>query len=177
MTDAPLLTTDRLTLRAQRVEDFAPFAAMLATDRSRWMGGPCSRRDAWLWFAADSGAWSLMNTGGWTIERRADEAVIGQVGCNKPDFFPEIELGWMLYDGYEGQGYAIEAARAARDWAFETRGLPTLVSYISPDNAASVRLAETLGALRDDAADRPDPDDLVYRHPHPAGDGGMEAYA
>ncbi|PRY23694.1 RimJ/RimL family protein N-acetyltransferase [Aliiruegeria haliotis] len=177
MTDAPTLNTARLILRAQRVDDFEPFAAMLATDRSRWMGGPCTRRDSWLWFASDSGAWSLMGTGGWTIERREDGAVLGQIGCNKPDFFPETELGWMLYEGFEGRGYAFEAAAAARDWAFGTRGLPTLVSYISPDNLGSIRLAERLGAIRDDAADRPEPDDLVYRHPHPSGDGGMEAYA
>ncbi|WP_068109551.1 GNAT family N-acetyltransferase [Tropicimonas marinistellae] len=167
MTDAPILTTDRLTLRRQRVADFEPFAALLATDRSKYMGGPISRRDAWLWFAADSGAWALTGCGGWTLERREDGAVIGQIGCNRPDFFPEIELGWMLYDGFEGQGYAAEAAGAARDWAFGPRGLSTLVSYISPENAASIRVAERLGARLDERADRPDPEDLVYRHPHP----------
>ena len=177
MTDAPTLTTERLILRAQRVEDFEPFAAMLATDRSQYMGGPLSRRDSWLWFAADSGAWNLMNTGGWTIERREDGALVGQIGCNQPDFCPEVELGWMLYDGFGGKGYALEAASAARDWAFGQRGLPTLVSYISPENAASIALAERMGAIRDDAAARPEPADLVYRHPHPQGDGGMEAYA
>ncbi len=177
MSLAPTLSTDRLTLRPQRVEDFEPFAATLATDRSRWMGGPCSRREAWLWFAADSGSWSLNDTGGWTVERRTDGTVLGQVGVNKPDFFPEIELGWMLHDGFEGNGYALEAAQAARDWAFGPRDLSTLVSYIDPDNAASIRLAQRLGAVRDGAAERPDAGDLVYRHPHPQGDGGMEAYA
>ncbi|SFC50869.1 GNAT family N-acetyltransferase [Tropicimonas isoalkanivorans] len=169
MPDAPTLTTDRLTLRAQRVEDFEPFAAMMATDRAVHMGGPFTRKQAWLWFAADSGSWSLTNSGGWTVERRADGAILGQVGCNKPDFFPEFELGWMLYDEHEGQGYAAEAASAARDWAFGPRGLRTLVSYVSPENAPSVRLAERLGATRDEAAARPDPEDLVFRHPHPGG--------
>lgn len=169
MTDAPTLATERLVLRAQRLEDFEPFAAMLATPRSLHMGGPLSRRDSWLWFAADSGAWSLMNTGGWTVERREDGAVVGQIGCNRPDFFPEVELGWMLYEGFEGQGYASEAARAARDWAFGQRGLQTLVSYISPENSASIAVAERLGGQRDDAADRPEPEDLVYRYPSPRG--------
>lgn len=177
MPDAPTLTTERLVLRAQRAADFEPFAALLASDRSKWMGGPCSRKDAWLWFAADSGGWSLSGCGGWTIERRSDGAVVGQVGCNKPDFFPEVELGWLLYDGFEGHGYAAEAASAVRDWAFGPRDLPTLVSYVSPGNDASIRLAERLGAIRDPMAPRPDPEDLVFRHPHPAGDGGMEAYA
>ncbi|MCP4820480.1 MAG: GNAT family N-acetyltransferase, partial [Shimia sp.] len=37
-------------------------------------------------------------------------------------------------------------------------------SYIDPPNAPSIRLAEKLGAVRDDTAARPDPNDLVYRH-------------
>ncbi len=170
MTEAPLLLTERLTLRAQRPEDFAPFAAMLASERSVYMGGPTSQKTAWLWFAADSGSWPLMGLGGWTIERRADGAVLGQVAVNKPDFYPEIEIGWMLYTAHLREGYAFEAARAARDWAFGRRGLKTLVSYIDPPNTRSIALAERLGAVRDDAAARPDPQDLVYRHPNPGAD-------
>ncbi|MFV0358195.1 GNAT family N-acetyltransferase [Tropicimonas sp.] len=169
MTAAPTLVTGRLTLHQQRPEDFEPFAAMLETDRSVHMGGPRTRREAWLWFAADSGAWPLMGMGGWTIERRSDSAVVGQVAVNRPDYFPEVELGWLLYDGFEGQGYATEAAAAARDWAFGRRGLTTLVSYVSPGNAASIAVALRLGAEADASAARPEPGDLVYRHPHPGG--------
>ena len=167
MSLAPTLTTERLVLRAQRPEDFEPFAAMLGSERAVHMGGPTSRKTAWLWFAADSGAWPLMDLGGWTVERRSDGAVVGQVGVNKPEFYPEIEIGWMLYPAYLRAGYAAEAATAARDWAFGPRGLSTLVSYIDPPNTRSIQLAERLGATRDEAAARPDPNDLVYRHPHP----------
>ncbi len=169
MSEAPTLTTERLVLRAQRTEDFEPFAAMLASERACHMGGPCTRKTAWLWFAADSGTWSLMDLGGWTVERRCDGAIVGQVGVNKPDFYPEIEIGWMLYTTHLRQGYATEAARAARDWAFGPRGLTTLVSYIDPPNKNSIALATRLGASLDETAARPDPNDLVYRHPHPAG--------
>ena len=70
----------------------------------------------------------------------------------------------MLYDGFEGQGYATEAATAMRDWAFETLGIKTLVSYVDPDNAASAAVAMRLGANRDDKAVRPAPAVVVYRH-------------
>lgn len=169
MADAPTLETERLRLRAQRPEDFEPFAAMLASERSVHMGGPCSRRNAWLWFAADSGSWPLMYLGGWTIERKNDGAVLGQVAVNKPDFYPEIEIGWMLYTAHLREGYATEAATAARDWAFGPRGLSTLVSYIDPPNTRSIAVAERLGATPDMDAPRPAPEDLVYRHPHPGG--------
>ena len=51
-----------------------------------------------------------------------------------------------------------------RDWAFRQRKLKTLVSYIDPENARSIHLAERLGATIDDRARKQDPEDLVYRH-------------
>lgn len=89
---------------------------------------------------------------------------IGQVGINHGPLFPEKELGWFVYEGYEGRGFATEAAFALRGWAFATLKLPSLVSYIASGNAASIAVAERLGARLDPAAHRTDPADLVYRH-------------
>ena len=89
---------------------------------------------------------------------------IGQVGINHGPLFPEKELGWLLYDGKEGHGYAAEAASALRDWAFATLKLQTLVSYVSPRNGKSAAVAQRLGAILDPSAPRSDPQDLVYRH-------------
>ncbi|NEK55644.1 GNAT family N-acetyltransferase, partial [Rhizobium leguminosarum] len=66
--------------------------------------------------------------------------------------------------GYEGRGYATEAAFGLRNWAFATLKLPSLVSYIAPGNVASAAVAERLGARLDPIAPRTDPADLVYRH-------------
>ncbi|MBL3560111.1 GNAT family N-acetyltransferase [Rhodovulum sulfidophilum] len=167
MTAAPIIDTARLRLRPHRVEDFGPYAALFASEGARFMGGPLSRRQAWQVFAADSGQWALMGFGAWGVERREDGVAVGQVALNKPDHFPERELGWLVFDGHEGRGYATEAAEAARDHAFGALGFDTLVSYVSPENRRSVALAERLGARPDATADRPDPGDLVYRHPHP----------
>lgn len=162
---APTLLTERLILRPLRVEDFEPFAAIFASPRSKYMGGPKSRVDAWHMFGADAGQWPLMGFGPWIIERREDKVSVGEVGLNFPDHFPERELGWLLWDGFEGHGYALEAARKARQFAFEELGWETLVSYISPDNAGSIRLAERLGAVPDPGAATPDDDPtVVYRH-------------
>jgi RimJ/RimL family protein N-acetyltransferase len=68
----------------------------------------------------------------------------------------------------EGKGVAYEAALAARAYAYKTVKLATLVSYISPRNARSIRLAERLGARLDPDAAYPEDDPcLVYRHPGP----------
>jgi RimJ/RimL family protein N-acetyltransferase len=58
----------------------------------------------------------------------------------------EVELGWTLGREHWGHGYATEAARAVRDWAFRELRLTRLISIIHPDNAASIRVAERLGA-------------------------------
>ncbi|MEL7215970.1 MAG: GNAT family N-acetyltransferase [Pseudomonadota bacterium] len=162
-----VLETERLTLRPHRLSDFEDYAAMLASERSVPMGGPVDRGTAWDAFCGEVAAAQLGLGQVWAIERRADEAHVGQVGFQQPPSFPERELGWMLYAGFEGQGYALEAARAARDYGFGTLGWDDFVSYIDPDNARSVRLAEALGGVRDADAPVPTEGDLVYRHTRP----------
>jgi RimJ/RimL family protein N-acetyltransferase len=171
----PVLTTERLVLRAPRREDFAPFAAVFADARSRHMGGPLDRVGAWKLFAMGVAQWALSGFGVWSVEERATGGYCGDVGLLHPAHYPEVELGWTLVAEAEGRGIAFEAAVAARDWAYRALGLKTLVSYIDPENARSIRLAERLGAVRDDAAARPEPGDLVYRHPGPSA-GSADAF-
>ncbi|MDP9836191.1 RimJ/RimL family protein N-acetyltransferase [Neorhizobium huautlense] len=167
----PTLAGTRLTLRAPRMEDWSAYCAFMATDRSIYMGGPHQEAIAWGMFCHDVAQWHLLGHGSLMIEAGEGEAAagqcIGQVGINAGPLFPEHELGWMLYDGFEGKGYAFEAASRMRHWAFRTLKLETLVSYIHPENAASCRLAERLGAVLDKDAARHDPADLVYRHARP----------
>ncbi len=145
--------------------DWPVYAAFMASDGAVYMGGPVAEAAAWGMFCHDVAQWSLMGHGSLMIESRADGTCIGQVGINSGPLFPEHELGWLLYPGFEGQGYALEAATELRRWGFEVLGLQTLVSYIHRDNEKSRRLAERLGAVLDDAAERHDLNDLVYRHP------------
>ncbi len=165
---APVLETDRLTLRPFRLEDFEPFAALYASDRSRYIDGPVDRGEAWLFFVAGIGQWPLLGFGSFAIERKGDGACVGGIGLNAPPQFPERELGWVLWDGFEGHGFASEAALRARHFAFATLGWETAVSYIHPDNHASLRVAARLGAVHDLHAEIPDDGPtLVYRHTPP----------
>ncbi|MFB2531451.1 GNAT family N-acetyltransferase [Paracoccus sp. p3-h83] len=152
-------------LRAMRAGDFPAYAAMMARPEARFMGGPFGTADAWRLFCADHAQWSFYGVGALMLDLRATGACAGQVAINAGPLFPEHELGWLLYPEARGQGLAHEAARAMRDWGFHVRGLGTLVSYVDPGNLASCRLAERLGAWRDETATRPDPADVVYRHP------------
>jgi RimJ/RimL family protein N-acetyltransferase len=56
------------------------------------------------------------------------------------------ELGWALARAHWGQGYATEAAFAARAWARRDRQFEPLISLIASANVASQRVAHRLGA-------------------------------
>ena len=115
-------------------------------------------------FCADHVRWDIFGAGVLMIDECSSGRCIGQVAINSGPAFPEQEIGWLVFAGCEGKGYAPEAAVAVRDWARDVHRLPTLVSYVDPGNLRSRRLAERLGGRLDDAAPRLDPTDLVYRH-------------
>jgi RimJ/RimL family protein N-acetyltransferase len=164
MTAVPTLQTQRVTLRPMVAADFPAYAAMMASSRSAFMGGPFDTRASWFAFCHDVGSWTLFGHGGLMIDRRDTGETVGQVGVNAGPLFPETELGWLLYPDHEGQGFATEAASALRDWAFATLPFESLVSYTHPENYASQAVARRLGASLDVTATPQDVGDLVWRH-------------
>ena len=170
LADTPVLHTDRLVLRAPRAGDFAVWDVFARSERAQFMGGPFDARDTWRAFANIVGHWVIRGWGEFVFCARGSDAPLGAAGPWFPEGWPEREIAWAVWaPEAEGQGYGFEAARAARDHAFGDLGWTTAVSYVDPANARSIALAERLGAVRDDAASRPDPDDLVYRHAPPGG--------
>ncbi|ODS51533.1 MAG: GNAT family N-acetyltransferase [Agrobacterium sp. SCN 61-19] len=164
MQSIPTLTTTRLALRPMRFEDWPAYRQLMASERAQFMGGPFSEAVAWGMFCSDHVQWDLFGCGALMIDERATGACVGQVGITAGPLFPEFELGWFVYPEFEGRGFAREAAEALLHWAREVRQLPSLVSYIDPDNVRSAGLAKRLGAVLDREAERPSPGDLVYRH-------------
>nr|WP_314259747.1 GNAT family N-acetyltransferase [uncultured Devosia sp.] len=160
----PTLKTERLILRPPTMADFPAYGDFLKSDRSRFMGGPFDTRGAWLTFSHDVALWELYGHGALMIELAETGECVGQVGINHGPLFPEKELGWLLYEGHEGRGYASEAGRAMRDWGFADLGLETLVSYFDPENHKSMAVSARLGGVPDPDAKRQDPEDMVYRY-------------
>lgn len=162
----PTLYTERLMLRPHVMSDWQPMAAFLGSEAARYIGGPYDRPGSWHVFASDAGAWDLLGCGGLAVVERMTVELVGQVGLNRPPHFPEPEIGWITFPGYQRRGYAHEAVLRARAFAFETLGWSTAVSYIEPANAASIALARSLGCIEDPDAPRVagDEADLVFRH-------------
>ena len=163
MTTAPTITTEHLNLRAHRASDMDAFWDFYQTPRADFMDKPQNRSHLWYGLMAEVGSWVVDGHGGWAVDLH-DGTLIGQVAILQPPHFAETELGWLLFDGYEGLGYAHEAAEAALNFARETVKPASLVSYIHRDNTRSKRLAERLGATPDPQAKAHDDEDIVYRH-------------
>ncbi|SPJ24462.1 GNAT family N-acetyltransferase [Palleronia abyssalis] len=161
---APTLSTPRLVLRPPQTADWDAYRQIMTGPRATHMGGPFGANVAWGMFMADMWGWAVTGAGALTITRAEDGIAVGQVVLNDIPAFPDLELGWMLYDGHEGHGYATEAAAAFLDWIRRELRPASLVSYVSPDNAGSAGVARRLGGEEDVTADRPDPADLVFRH-------------
>lgn len=167
--DTPMLETERLMLRSPRAQDWEAWHPFAMSERAQYIGGPHTLGTAWRGFCHIAGMWLVRGYGGFIVTLKGDEQAIGMVGPWFPADWPEKELGWTLWRAdLEGTGLMFEAASAARDFAFDVLDWDTAVSYIHRDNTRSVRLAERLGAVRDDAAERPHEEDLVYRHGAPA---------
>ncbi|MBY0335852.1 MAG: GNAT family N-acetyltransferase [Acetobacteraceae bacterium] len=160
----PELRSDRLLLRAFDAAEIGTYAAFWESEASRFVGGPCSRNDAWRRMAMYAGHWLLRGYGIWAVEEAASGAFIGQAGLWFPEGWPEPEVHWTVFPAFQGRGFATEAARRVRDHARDDLGWTRLVSCIEPGNAASVAVALRLGAVRDGVAEVPPRIFDVYRH-------------
>ena len=78
--------------------------------------------------------------------------VIGFVGVGpKAELDNEIELGYLIAEGRQNNGYATEACKAIIWWAFEKAGQDALSAIASPENRASRRVLEKLGFVYEGA--------------------------
>ena len=174
---APVIQTERLTLRHFRTDDIQAFAETMANpDVVRYLGGePNDREDAWRKLLTGAGFWSLMGIGMWAVERRSDRRLIGHLGFfdfqrdMRPSIAGEPEMGWVFNPKAHGQGYATEACEAALDWFDRTQPPASIPAIISRENAASMRLAERLGFKRQPDATYRDEPIALFRRPRQRG--------
>ena len=152
-TSAPVLDTERLTLRGFRREDLDDHAATLAQPAvTRYLTGEAmSREDAWRRLMMSVGQWPLLGYGYWAVVLKESGRVVGHCGfadmerAMEPSIGGEPEMGWIFDPVVHGQGIAFEACAAALDWAdreLDASGYPAIISV---DNEPSIRLAQRLG--------------------------------
>jgi RimJ/RimL family protein N-acetyltransferase len=160
----PVLQTERLILRAPQESDFAAMLAFNDDPRSRFIGGGAARKWVWSGLLANIGHWAVRGYGFYSVDTRNGD-FIGRIGVIFHDTWPEPELAWHLFDGFEGHGYAQEAAIAAREDYHARISVSPLISMIDVANVQSEALALRLGATCESTNPDPDGDYHIYRHP------------
>jgi RimJ/RimL family protein N-acetyltransferase len=160
MSSGPFLMTKRLILRPTSAEDFEGWAAFCAdVETMRFLGGTQTRAESWRSLCTMAGAWTIRGYAMFSLIRRDTGEWIGRVGPWYPDGWPAQEVGWGVLREYAGQGYALEAAAASMDYAFDVLGWDKLIHIIDPENTGSVALAQRLGSANQGPTKMPAPFD------------------
>lgn len=150
---APVLETERLTLRGHRLDDFPDCAAMWADPAVvRHIGGkPLPAEDVWAKLLRNVGHWALLGFGYWVVRERETGRFVGEVGLMEarrevtPSLVGAPEHGWALASWAHGRGFATEAVRATLAWVEASLGPRRTVCLIDPDNTASIHVAVKCG--------------------------------
>lgn len=147
-----ILETERLKLRQWTLEDVSRVAPIYAdADVMRYIGAglPYSHEQTAQGMAKTIEQYRKLGYGMWAAEFKDSGEIVGQCGLKYWGAFEEIEIGYLLAKTYWGQGLAIEAAEAVKDYAFEQLKLDSLIAVIYAENLASIRVAEKLGMQLD----------------------------
>ncbi len=155
LADIPELETERLRLRAPRASDYEPFVAFRMSERSRGVGGPYTRAEAFEHFGELFGHWVLRGFGRWLVADRETDKPLGVVGLMHPEDWPEPEIAWAVFENGVGRGIAFEAAQASRTYAYDTLGWHRIISLIVPSNTRSIALANRMGATFESMYEHP----------------------
>lgn len=150
---APPIDTERLVLRAHRLEDFADSLALWSDPVvTRYIGGsPHAAEEVWSRLLRYAGHWAMLGFGYWVLRERRSGRFLGEVGfadynrAIEPSIDGEPEAGWVIAPWAHGSGYASEAVRALHAWGDRHLASSSTVCLIHPGNAASIRVAEKVG--------------------------------
>lgn len=152
------LSATRLRLRPWNETDRLPFAAMHADPIvMQFMPAVLDDDQCRVLVERNLEHWRAHGFGLWSLEVKASQTFVGYAGLLRTSFVapftPSVEIAWMLSRDAWGQGYAIEAARAICQRAFDDLGIDELVSFTASENYRSRRVMERLGMNRDEAQD------------------------
>jgi len=141
MKDFPILHTERLTLRAPRLEDTeALFAYASDPEVTRHLTWDTHRsvEDSEEFLRVAIRGYADGGLPRWAIVHRGDGAFIGTCGyvAHSPEHH-RAHIGYALSRAYWGRGLATEVVAAIVRFGFEALGLNKVVASCFPENTAS----------------------------------------
>ena len=142
-----VIQTSRLNFRQINDDDFNNLKQILS-DEETMKYYPCPYNDEGVnkWIRWCKGCYEKRGFGLWAIELK-DGTFIGDCGITLQNIDGEevFEVGYHINKKYWLNGYASEAARAAKKWFFENTDYEEVYSYMNVDNIASRKVAEHNG--------------------------------
>lgn len=148
------ITTDRLILRAPAPADLALFLAYRNHPANlRYQAVAPTTAASAADFLARQAALDLDAVPCWVmcaLERKGSSGIVGEVGVwlsRAPERHGDI--GWSIHPDSQGQGFAVEAARALLGYLFTERALHRVTATSDQRNTASTRVMERLGMRRE----------------------------
>jgi [ribosomal protein S5]-alanine N-acetyltransferase len=145
------LSTPRLLLRELTPDDGpALFEILGDPENMRFYPRPYTREEVDGWIARQFERYRE-GSGLLALILRDSGSFVGDCGLIWQDVedVQEPEIAYHVHLAHQGRGYATEAARAVRDYAFGTLGCDHVISMIRPENLASRRVAEKNGLAVD----------------------------
>lgn len=139
-----ILETDRLFLREMKQSDYDALCKILQDEETMYAyEGAFSDEEAQEWLNRQLSRYQKWGFGLWAVILKENEEMIGQCGLTMQPWKGEevLEIGYLFRRQYWHQGYATEAARACKHYAFEKLHKDEVYSIIRDTNTASQNVA------------------------------------
>lgn len=142
------LETERLRLREYTQDDFRSLYEIMSDPITmRYYPKPYDKTGTQRWLDWSFDNYRRYGFGLWAMELKDSSTFIGDCGLTmQPIDGQELpEVGYHVHRNFWRNGYAKEAARAVRDWAFGHTDFDALYSYMNTENLPSRATAAANG--------------------------------
>ena len=143
------LKTERLTLREITQNDFAELETILKDkDVMHAWEYDFTDNDIQEWIDKNLEHYKKHHLGFFIMSENESNKIIGQAALKQDIIAGDkyYEISYILKKGYWHLGYATEAAKALKEYAFNILQVNEVIFEIRPNNLPSRRVAEKLGA-------------------------------
>lgn len=139
-----ILETERLYLREMNQSDFNSLCKILQDEDTMYAyEGAFSDDEVQEWLDRQISRYRKWNFGLWAVILKETDEMIGQCGLSMQLWNGEevLEIGYLFQKDYWHKGYAIEAAKACKDYAFQKLKANEVCSIIRDTNKPSQNVA------------------------------------
>lgn len=139
-----ILETERLYLRKMNQSDYDALSKMLQDEETMYAyEGAFSDEETQEWLDRQIGRYREYGFGLWAVVLKETDEMIGQCGLTMQQWNDRrvLEIGYLLQRAYWHNGYATEAAKACKEYAFTKLDADEVCSIIRDTNTASQNVA------------------------------------